>query len=287
MKIIMKIKNLKKEVDKVKLQFFKKYKNLMRKALNSKSPPEERAESFDRFYCDYLQEGGNYKNWDMLQLELREICSNRLTEIQKNKFGLTKKEVRKAYFELKKSVPNNNKSFFPVEVFYENSFSLIQKITKGNEKTLEIGFGDYPILVNLLNKKGYSAFGIEPFPKNFDKKKTFKATMKNLPRGLRQKFDLILINMVYSIVYSRHYPEKFEWEIEHKGDLVKKLASLIKSGGYLILTDDLGTIFSKRDLTKYFKIILFEKDVPAINFVKNKVEGFERITLLIKKQQGF
>ncbi|UZE94137.1 MAG: methyltransferase domain-containing protein [Candidatus Pacearchaeota archaeon] len=256
---------------------------LMRKALSIKYSPKERAEAFDKIYYDYVKEKGSDKNWDKFRIKLRQVCSNQLTDIQKNKFGLNKNNVKKAYIELKQNIPKKNKSFFPVEIFYENSFSLIKKITKGDEKILEIGFGDYPILINLLNKKGFSAFGIEPFPKAVDKVRTFKANMKNFPKKLDQKYDIILANMVYSINYMCHSPKKFQWELKNRKGLIKKISSLLDSEGCLILIDDIGTIFSKKYLEKYFKIILFEKDIPTINFKKDKVEGYERITLLKKR----
>ena len=258
-------------------------KQLMKRALNLNITPKKRFEAFNKIYSDYVKEKGSDKNWDEFRINLRKACANNLTENQKKKFGLRKKDVRKSYFELKQNIPKKNKSFFPVEIFYENSFSLINKIVRGNKKILEIGFGDYPILINLLNKKRFSAFGIEPFPKAFDKVRTFKANMKNFPKKLDQKYDIILANMVYSINYMCHFPKKFQWELKNRKGLIKKISSLLDSEGYLILVDDIGTIFSKKDLKKYFKIILFEKDIPAINFEKNKVEGYGRITLLKKK----
>lgn len=260
-----------------------KAKTLMKRALESKYSPKERAEAFNKIYLEYIKEKGNDKNWQKFEINLRKKCSNKLTKKQKERFGLNEEDVKSSYFELKENISKNEKSFFPVEIFYENSFSLIKKITKSNERILEIGFGDYPILINLLNRKGYSAFGIDPFPKVFDKKRTFKATMENLPKALEQKFDLILINMVYSINYTSHFSKIFKWELENKKYLIRKIASLIKSKGNLILVDDIGTIFSKKELRRYFNVILFEKDIPTINFDKDGIEGFGRITLLKKK----
>ena len=142
-------------------------------------------------------------------------------------------------------------------------------------KILDIGYGDYPSFINLLNKKGYFAFGIEPFPKEFDKKRSFKATMKNPPKTLARDYDLILINMVYSINYTDYFKKNFEWELKNKKKLIKRIASLIKKRGYLLLVDDIGTIFSKEELKRYFNIILFEKDAP---------NNSGRITFLIRKR---
>ena len=50
-----------------------------------------------------------------------------------------------------------------------------------------------------------------------------------------------------------------------------------------ILVDDIGTIFSKSDLEKYFQILLFEKDIEVINFDTNKIEDFVKVTLLRKR----
>ncbi|MCG2719654.1 MAG: class I SAM-dependent methyltransferase, partial [Nanoarchaeota archaeon] len=113
---------------------------------------------------------------------------------------------------------------------------------------------------NLLNKKRFTAFGIEPYPKEFDNIKSFKGTLNKFPKKLEQKYNIILANIVYSINYSHSFPKKFKWELKNKRKLIKKLRFLIKPKGYLILIDDLGTIFLKKELKKYFKILLFEKD---------------------------
>lgn len=244
---------------------------LMKKVLNPRYSPEERAMAFDKLYYDYIKAKGNDKGWDKFREKLREEFSNFLTKKQKLKFGLTKEEKDIASKELKKFVSTLKKSGYPVEIFYKTSWALIKKIASKNAKILDIGYGDYPTFIKFLNSKGYNVYGIEPYPKEFDSKKSFRGTIKDFPKKLSKKYDLILINMVYTINYTHHFPKKFRWELKNKNKLIGKLHSLLNEKGYLILIDDIGTIFSKEDLRKYFRIILFEKDN----------EG--RITLLKRK----
>lgn len=237
----------------------KAYEKLMKEALNPKNLPKKRARSFSQLYSNYVKEKGNDKGWDKFRSKLKKRFVNGLTEIQKKRFGLSRKEIKNASLEIKNKTPTK-KNFFPVHSFYKTSFALINKLGKKGDKILDIGYGDYPLIVDLLNKKGFLALGIEPYPKAFDKIKSFKGTLKKLPKKLEQKYDVILANMVYSINYSQYFHKKFKWELKNKKSLIKKLSSLIKPKGYLILIDDLGTIFSKQDIEKYFKILLFEKD---------------------------
>ncbi len=149
---------------------------------------------------------------------------------------------------------------------------------------MDIGYGDFPTIINLLNKKGYKTYGIDPFAKKFDKEKTFRCKIKNLPKRLEKlKFNVILANMVYSVNYTSHFSKNFKWELEYKQEILKKFFELLENKGFLILVDDLGTIFSKDSLKKYFQILIFEKDVEIINFDTNKIEGFGRVTILRKK----
>ena len=162
--------------------------------------------------------------------------------------------------ELKEFVSKKKKSGYPVDIFYKTSWAIIKKLLKKGDKVLDVGFGEYPTFIEFLNYKGYLAYGVEPFPKKIDNKRSFKGTIKRLPRELEQKYDLILINMVYTINYTNHFPGKFRWELKNKSRLLAKLSSLLDKGGYLVLIDDIGTIFSRKDLEKYFKVIIFEKD---------------------------
>jgi hypothetical protein len=244
---------------------------LMKKALNSKYSPKERSEAFDKIYYDYIKINGNDKCWDKFGEKLREKFSNFLTEKQKVKFGLTKKEKDIASNELQKFISTKKKSNYPVDIFYKTSWALIKKINSKNTKILDVGYGDYPTFIKFLNHKGYNSYGIEPYPKEFDNKNSFKGTIKEFPKKLNQKYNLILINMVYTINYTHHFPKKFKWELKNKEKLLKKLNSLLNEKGYIILIDDIGTIFSREILDKHFQVILFEKDD----------EG--RITLLRKK----
>jgi HJR/Mrr/RecB family endonuclease len=135
-----------------------------------------------------------------------------------------------------------------------------------------------------LNQKAYEAYGIEPFAKEFDSWKTFRCKIKNLPKKLEKlKFNIILANMVYSINYTSHFSKNFKWELKYKKKILNKLFGLLNDKGFLILLDDIGTIFSKSDLNKHFQILFFEKDIEVINFDTNNIEDFGKITILRKR----
>ena len=261
-----------------------RFKKLMKESLNPKNSSNKRADSFNNLFSEYTNIDPKCIKWGEFRIKLRRHFANKLTQNQKKKYALARSNLKKSYFEIKDSIPKSQKSFFPVELFYEVSFSIIQKISKKGDLILDIGYGDFPLLTNLLNRKGYEAYGIDPFPKQFDKDKTFKCKINNLPRKIRDlRYNLILVNMVYSVNYTSHYSKYFKWELKHKAELIKKLHRLLEKKGFLILIDDIGTIFPKRDLEKYFRILLFEKDIEVINFDTNKVEDFGKITLLQKK----
>jgi len=262
----------------------KKFENLMKKSLNFKIPPKKRSNYFNKLFEGYTKINKRGAKWNEVRIKLRKNFANKLTENQKKKYALTKDQLKKSYFKIQKNTPKSQKSFFPVELFYEISYSIIQKLSKKGDKILDIGYGDFPILVNLLNQNRYNAYGLEPFAKKFDKKKTFKCKIKNIPKKLEKlKFNLILANMVYSVNYTSYFSKNFKWELKHKKEILKKFSGLLEKKGFLILIDDVGTIFSKNNLDKYFQILLFEKDIEVINFDTNKVEDFGKITILRKR----
>ena len=260
------------------------FEALMQKALNPENPSKAREKYFDMLYKLYIKSNKNENNWSTFRIKLREKFANKLDENQKIKYGLTRKSLSKSYFELK-NLSKVKRGYFPIELFYATSLSLINKILKKNAKILEIGYGDFPTFIKLLNKKGYDSYGIDPFAKEFDKIRTFKCKVKNLPKEITNlKFGCILANMVYSVNYANYFSKNFKWELENKQEMLKNFSKLLEDKGFLILIDDIGSIFTKEDLKKYFKLILFEKDIEITNFDKNKFEDFVKITLLQKKE---
>ncbi len=251
---------------------YEKFSGLMEKSLNRKFSSKERAEAFDKIYYDYVKEKGNDKEWDQFREKLRKKYFDPLSEKQKKQFGLTTKKMINNSKELKKFISKKPKSNYPVDIFYKTAYCIIRKLSNKKDNILDIGYGNHPTFIDFLNSKGYSAYGIEPFPSRFDKITSFKGTINHFPKKLKQKYGIILINMVFTINYTHHFSKKFKWELKNKQKLLSKLASLLSKEGYLILVDDIGTIFSRKDLGRKFKIIVFEKDNNG------------RITLLRKKQ---
>jgi len=63
------------------------------------------------------------------------------------------------------------------------------------------------------------------------------------------------------------------------------LERLVKPQGYLILSDDGGTIFTRKELSRKFNIIFFERNMPLIKFFKKEVHyGYFKMTLLKRKK---
>lgn len=262
----------------------KKFENLVKDSLNFKNNSKKRANYFNQLYDEYLKIDKDGTKWDEFRTALRKKFADKLTKNQRKEYALTKNQIKKSYFEIQKDIPKAQKSFFPADLFYELSFSIIKKISQRRDRILDIGYGDFPILVNLLNKKGYETYGIEPFAKQFDNEKTFKCKINNIPKELEElKFNVILANMVYSVNYTSHFSKNFNWELKHKPEILKRFSGLLTDKGFLILVDDLGTIFSKVDLEKHFQILLFEKDIEVINFDTHNIEDFWKITILRKK----
>jgi phosphopentomutase len=258
----------------------KEYTQLMKESLNSRFSAKKRAKAFNSLYYLYVKNNGNDSGWDTLREDLRKRHLNELTKKQKKKFGLTDKEISSSSNELKKFVSTKSKSNYPVEIFYKTAWALIKKISNKNEKILDIGFGDYPIFIEFLDSKGYNSYGVEPSPKKTDNKKTFEGTINKFPKELEKEYNLILINMVYTINYTHHFSEKFEWELKNKKIVLEKLARLLKKEGKIILIDDIGTIFTKKELKEKLKVILFEKDIE-LDIGKGR-KAFCKITLLSK-----
>lgn len=254
----------------------------MKKALNTKNNYKIRARAFDKLYKDYCREYGNDDGWWDYRVSLRKKFANELTDRQEKDFGLTSLKVKKAFFEILKNKKKGNS--YPSEFFYQLSLSIILKFFSKDDSILEIGCGEFPILEKILDKKGINYFGLDPFIKNVNNKNLFKARISKLPKKLNQKYDLILANMVYTINYTDDNSKYFKWELENKPRLLKTISKLLNEKGYFISIDDIGTIFTKRELEKYFKILVYEKDMKIRDFNnKGKVLEYCRVIVLRKK----
>lgn len=257
----------------------------MKEALSKNNSFIERGRNFLRTYEEYVKINSSDSGWNGFYIKLRKKFINKLTLRQKREYSLDRKSLRNSYYKLKNNI-KNRRNKYPTELFYETSLSVVNKILNRGDSFLEIGFGDYPILVDILDKEGMLAFGIEPFPRIFDKSKTFKGTLKHIPKEIeKNKFDVILANMVYSASYVSYFSDNFKWETKNKHKLLSRIWGLLKRNGYFILIDDIGTIFNEKELRKYFKINIFEKDTEVINFDKGRLQDFERITILRKKSK--
>jgi len=81
-----------------------------------------------------------------------------------------------------------------------------------------------------------------------------------------------------------YFKEKFKWERKNKNKILNILESLVKPKGYLILKDDIGSIFTKKEFSKKFRVIFFEKDVPLLEFTPKLLNhGYFKLTLLQKR----
>jgi hypothetical protein len=252
---------------------------LMKKALNDRFSSKERANAFDSIYNNYLKMNKNDFNWDKERIALRKKFAQGLNNNEKKKFGLIDSKIRKAFFKLLKNKQKGNS--YPTEFFYQISYPIIHSLLNKKDSILEIGYGEFPALQRILEKDNINYFGIEPYPKKINNKKLFKGNLSKLPRKLNQRYNLVLANMVYTINYTNSYPRYFDWELKNKNKLLKTIHNLIKPTGYFISIDDIGTIFSKKELEKYFSILIFEKDIEIRDFNnKGAIVDFGRVTIL-------
>ncbi len=114
----------------------KKFENLMKKSLNFKINAQKRADSFNKLFEEYIKIDKKGVKWNEFRIRLGKKFANKLTPKQRKEYALTRNQLRKSYFEIQNNIPKSQKSFFPVELFYEISFSIIQKISKGGRQNI-------------------------------------------------------------------------------------------------------------------------------------------------------
>jgi hypothetical protein len=257
----------------------KQNEQLMKKALNDKFSSKERFNAFMSSYNNHVKINKDNSNWNKERIALRKKLAQRLTNNERKKFGLADSQIRNAFFKLLKN--KQKKNSYPTEFFYQISYPIICKLLKKKDSMLEIGYGEFSALQKVLEKEGISYFGIEPYAKKIDNRRLFRGKLSKLPRKLDQKYNLILANMVYTINYTNNFSKCFAWELKNKKKLLKLIYSLIKPNGYFISIDDIGSMFTKKELSEYFKLLVFEKDIEIRDFSdKNAIADFGKVTIL-------
>lgn len=256
------------------------------RVLDSKRPADERSAKFSEMFNLFWKYKKSYKEWAETYNKLRDKHLRELTKTQLKKYSLSKADLKKSFINLRKeskafgNIPKLDKFC----VSYSSTYSLIKKLASPRAEIFEIGYGEYPFLINILNNEGFDCKGIEPTVKKANNRTTFKAKIQNLPKKLGKKYDLVIAVLVFSAHYMHFFKKRFIWERENKKEILNTLAKVVKPRGYLILEDDIGSIFTKKELSKKFKIIFFEKDIPLLEFNKNiNHHGFFRLTLLKKE----
>jgi hypothetical protein len=102
----------------------KKFENLMKKALDFKINNKQRADSFNKLFDEYIKIDKEGAKWNEFRIKLRKKFVNKLTPNQKKEYALARNQLKKSYFEIQNNIPKSQKSFFPVELFYEISYSI-------------------------------------------------------------------------------------------------------------------------------------------------------------------
>lgn len=263
-----------------------KLDNLVKGVLDVKRPADERSSKFSEMFNLFWKNRKSYTAWAETYNKLRGEHLRELTKTQLKRYNLSKAYLKKSFIYLKRqglafgNIPKLDRFC----IGYSSIYSLIKKLANPRTEIFEIGYGEYPFLINILNKEGFDCKGIEPTAKKTDNRTTFRAKIQNLPKKLEKKYDLVVAVLVFSAHYMHCRKERFRWERKNKKRMLNILAKLVKSRGYLILKDDIGSIFTEKELSKKFKIIFFERDIPLLEFNKNiKHHGFFRITLLKRK----
>lgn len=232
------------------------FDRLMKFALDSSKASRLREKSLLKVYYLYEKEHGSDKGWMKFYEFLRKKHSRKLSNEMLKKYGLVEKDLKKAASKLKKLIGSHG----PL-TYYSSIYALIYKLSKKGDLLFEIGYGDKPLFINKLNKEGYKCYGIEPKPKQLDNKFSFKAKIQNLPKEVKKEYDIVFANLVFCASYMNYFKGIFVWERKNKLKLLLILANLIKSKGYLILNDDIGSFFMKKQLQRYFNVLIHEKDI--------------------------
>lgn len=119
---------------------------LMKKTLDKKSPSLERERAFSQMYKAYIKEYPTGSGWMSVYKEIREKYADQFTPLQLRKFGIAIAEIKKSYMYLQREggqlLDSTNLDRFLIG--YSPTYSLIKKLSKGGEKILEIGYGEYP-----------------------------------------------------------------------------------------------------------------------------------------------
>ncbi len=259
---------------------------LMKEVLNKEISSKKRAEVFNKMYYRYIKEDSSGEGWMKTYDFIRSKNISKLNEKKQKEYGLKNNDLIKSQKYLKEESRKikklDNKERFVVS--YTTAYSIIKKIIKPKDKILEIGYGDYPFLIEILNSKGYNTFGLEPETKIWDNKITFKSKFQDINKKLIKEYDIILANLVFCANFMNSFGKRYSWELKNKEKIIKLLTSLLKKKGYLILHDDIGSIFTEKELKKYFKIIFFEKDINYLgDKEKSGANSYSKFSLLIKK----
>lgn len=267
---------------------YKKYKKIIAELIKKEKQVKNSLEKnkwFDIMFNYAWKKTKSFKAWHFILHEITKRKIKLASKQQKVLYNLSEESIKKSFIQLYNYALSikglSNKKRYCSG--YSSAYNAIKKIARKEDKILEIGFGKYPFLINLLNKQGYSCVGIEPEFKIPDNITTFRAYFPNIPNKINKKFNIILAVLVFPKRYENNkFHEKLLKNKKEREKIINALYKKLDKKGYLLL---LGCMFSKEELEKAgFKMKLYNAPIEIKDYINNNPKwlAFWEITLAQK-----
>ena len=157
------------------------------------------------------------------------------------------------------------------------------------KSVMEVGYG-LPLFVTYLRSLGTDAVGIDIDP-YITGEGLHKMSVERIPEGFKRRyagrFDAIIERIALSKLYDSNYFEKTgRHRFRDRKRILGELRDMLKEGGLLVLQDDKGSVFTRREMSESeFRKVLNE---PKIVFrdKRKKYMGWNTIVVYRKLKKG-
>ena len=177
----------------------------------------------------------------------------------------------KLYKKCKKELDKKSDSKYGYEdgflsCYYSPILIVLKQLFKDfkNKKILEVGYR-VPLFLDYLKGEGADVYGIDVDPAVVGDN-LIKMSVEKMDKEFmkKHKFDVIFERITLSRLYDENYfLDTGKFRFKNKEKILSNLYVLLKKGGYLILQDDRGSIFTESQFKKIgFKKVM--KEIPII-----------------------